>query len=426
MADILRTHNQPVQEEIIENINPTPPKTTSTIINSPSIITRSPTAYALHESEELSTNTMPEETAVIVQESEELQQTPETKEVQQEQEVAVKPVEIEQETTIKPVIEEMPVAAATSTTTLNNTILPKPTNISFYSNQPSTVVDTPPAPYKQLDWGVFTGSNAGAIKDFEQRVETNPDYLAFFVHWGNGDGALPSFLKTYARDKDRTLVLFWEASDYTIGGTNQPAYSYQNILNGNWDDYFEDFADQLENYRGEVILIPFSELNGNWTPWSGTKNGNTPEKAVQAYRYIHDYFNHLNNVKFGWAVNASSVPNTPENKIENYYPGDAYVDIVGVDGFNDGPPWYTFEEIFTRPLDTLSQYNKPIFIFSFASAEGPNKAKWMTEGFFDVIPRYKNIEAWIWFNQNKERNWLLWSDDDAWEVFLRAIGEETD
>jgi len=62
-------------------------------------------------------------------------------------------------------------------------------------------------------------------------------------------------------------------------------------------------------------------------------------------------------------------------------------------------------------------------IFSFASAEGPGKAKWMTDGFYDVMPRYSSLVGWVWFNQNKERNWLLWSDDDAFKVFKDAIGE---
>ena len=272
-------------------------------------------------------------------------------------------------------------------------------------------------------WGVFAGSNPSTVADFENRVESNPDYLAYFVHWGNGGGALPAWLTGVATDKNRTLVLFWEASDYLIGGTNQPAYSYDRITAGDWDDYFVDFADQLRDYPGEVILIPFSELNGNWTPWSGTKNGNTAQKAVAAWRHVHGFVGDIPGVQIGIAYNAASVPNVAGNQIEDYYPGDAYVDIVGVDGFNDGPPWYTFEEIFVPPLNKLSRYGKPMMIFSFASAEGAGKAKWMTDGFYDVMPRYPGLVGWVWFNQNKERNWLLWSDDDAFEVFKTAIGE---
>ncbi len=269
----------------------------------------------------------------------------------------------------------------------------------------------------KVKWGVFTGSNITHIKDFENRVSENPDYLAYFVHWGNDNGRLPSFLKQVAYEKGRTLVLFSEASDYVIGGTNQPDYSYSEILAGRWDNYFTDFASQLEAYKGPVILIPFSELNGNWTPWSGTKNGNTPEQAVSAWRYMHGFFDEVPNVSFGFAVNSDSVPNTPENQIENYYPGDAYVDYVGVDGFNDGTPWMTFSEIFDASLSKLAVYNKPILIFSFASKEGMGKAQWLHDALFTQIPKHRLITGFVYFNQNKEHNWLLWSDTDTFKVF---------
>ena len=290
-----------------------------------------------------------------------------------------------------------------------------PVNPPIISSPTSTVAST------KIKWGAFAGSNPTTIADFESRISVNPNYLAYFVHWGNGGGALPNYLADYVYKKDRTLVLFWEASDYVIGSTNQPNYSYRSILAGNWDNYFKDFTNQLATYKGPVILVPFSELNGNWTPWSGTKNGNTPAEAVAAWRYIHGFFAQTPNVKFGLAVNAPSVPDTPENQIANYYPGDAYVDYVGVDGFNFDKPWMTFNELFARPLSILEQYNKPIMIFSFGSAPGPEKAAWLNEGLNVVLPNHPKVVAWVYFNQDKERNWLLWSDSNTFSVFTKYI-----
>lgn len=284
--------------------------------------------------------------------------------------------------------------------------------------------DIPQTFGKKLSWGIYTGANPEAIKDFEKRVHSNPDYLAYFVHWGNDNGKLPTWLKDYAYTKDRTLVIFWEASDYLIGGTNQPEFSYQTILDGKHDKYLISFAEQVKAYKGPIILIPFSELNGNWTPWSGTKNGNTPEKAVLAFRYVHRFFDSASNVKFGLAVNAASVPNTQENSIDSYYPGDEYVDYVGVDGFNMGNPWDSFSDIFNSPLNTLSKYNKPMFVFSFGSAESYEKAHWLNDALNVQMPKYPLLKGFIYFNQNKERNWLLWSDENTLEVFTDYVAEQ--
>ncbi len=315
----------------------------------------------------------------------------------------------------------------TSTSSIEHT--PTSTVASIPKNPPVIAVpETPKKPvvslptnHKPTKWGVFTGSNPNTIADFEKRVTENPDYLAYFVHWGNGGGKLPSYLKKSAYEKDRTLIVFWEASDYIIGGTDQPEYSYRNILAGNWDTYFQDFAQQLALYEGPVILVPFSELNGNWTPWSGTKNGNTPAEAVQAYQYVHGFFAKNKNVSFGWAVNAASVPNTPENQIEHYYPGDAYVDYVGVDGFNMGSPWLSFDALFGQALSKLNTYAKPVLIFSFASAEGAQKSAWLHDALNVQLPKHPSVVGWIYFNQNKERNWLLWSDEATFDVFNEYI-----
>ncbi len=295
---------------------------------------------------------------------------------------------------------------------------PIPTPTPTASRTEQTVI-----PASKLKWGVFTGSNLSDLKEFERKVNVNPDYLAYFVHWGNHGGILSPWTKSVTYERDRTLVLFWEASDYIIGGTDQPAYSYKAILRGDHDAYIKKFAEHLREFEGPVILIPFSELNGDWSPWSGTKNGNTPAEAVKAFQYVHSFFDDAPNVSFGWAVNALSIPNTPENHISFYYPGDAYVDIVGVDGFNFANPWVTFDQKFSSVLTTLSKYNKPTFIFSFGSAEGPEKATWLDDALNVQLPKYPFVTSWVYFNQNKERNWLLWSDKETFSVFQEYISK---
>ena len=136
---------------------------------------------------------------------------------------------------------------------------------------------------------------------------------------------------------------------------------------------------------------------------------------------MHNLFSGVSNVKWGWAVNNDSVPNTSANAIANYYPGDAYVDYVGVDGFNFGDPWQSFSSVFASSLSQLKTYNKPIYIFSMASADSSQKPAWITDALSQIYATNSGISGWIWFNENKEQNWLVDSSAAALAAFKGGI-----
>jgi beta-mannanase len=64
-----------------------------------------------------------------------------------------------------------------------------------------------------------------------------------------------------------------------------------------------------------------------------------PERYRDVYRHIHDIFatEGVTNVEWAWVVNHESrIPDEEWNHVDNYYPGDEYVDIISVDGYNWG------------------------------------------------------------------------------------------
>ena len=267
-------------------------------------------------------------------------------------------------------------------------------------------------------WGAAVGWKPEDGPAFEKLVGKPMMNRAVFVHWGN-ESEFPVELKDTLRGK--MLTIFWEAMDYTVDGSDQPKFSYSAILRGDWDAYLRSFAADAKDYGGSVILIPFEEMNGDWYAWSVTQNGNTPAQHIAAYRYIREFFRDAPNVKFGWAVNHDSTPETRLNRYETYYPGDAYVDVVGVDGFNFGSPWQTFDQVFTNALMRLSTFKKLLYIFSTASAEGPKKAAWITDAFVVQVKKHPEITGWIWFNEDKEKDWRVDSDEASLEAFKKAL-----
>lgn len=265
---------------------------------------------------------------------------------------------------------------------------------------------------KVLEWGAYVGYNVFDRENFEEKVGKKVNLQAVFIHWGNEN----NFPIDIAQGLNgRTLVIFWEAMDYNNESKEQKEFSYNAIINGDWDNYISSFAKEIKEYGDPVILIPFEEMNGDWYPWSISENNNSPEKHIEAYKHIHDLFNDVSNVKFGWTINADSEFSS------NYYPGDEYIDYIGLNGFNFGDPWQSFNDIFSNSLIQLSKYNKPIYIFSFACAEGENKAEWIINALLVEIPKYEQIKGWIWFNENKEKDWRVWSDEESLEVFKSAL-----
>ena len=162
-------------------------------------------------------------------------------------------------------------------------------------------------------------------------------------------------------------------------------------------------------------------MNGNWNPWSGTVGTNTPSKVIAAWQHIHNAFAGIQNVTFAWVVNNGSVPDTPENALEAYYPGDTYVDYVGVDGFNFGTPWQTWDQVFPSSLmNRLAAYRKPIFISSTGSDPGPQQAQWIS-AMGAGIKKYPQVIGWIWFDQSDPKdNFLVDSSTSTLSAF-RAI-----
>jgi len=272
--------------------------------------------------------------------------------------------------------------------------------------KPVSVTQKPEQKKFQQVWGAYTGNTAESFAAFQKQVGACPNINAVFPDWGT---PFPIDLAGPVKANKQTIIIFWE-----------PNITLDQIISGGADSYISSFATGAKNYGAPVILVPMEEMNGNWDAWNGTLPGNSPQKIIEAWRHMHDLFLGVANVKWGWDVNNVSVPDTQANAIENYYPGDAYVDYVGVDGFNFGNPWQSYSEIFSSALQKLKTYNKPIYIFSMACAEGPQKPAWIADA-ISQIKSDKSIAGWIWFNENKEQNWLIDSDQESLKVFISGI-----
>jgi hypothetical protein len=210
-------------------------------------------------------------------------------------------------------------------------------------------------------------------------------------------------------------MIAWEP---WIGGNfSNMTYSLDAINSGTWDTYIRDFAIAAKAWGKPLFIRWAHEMNGNWYPWSGIKYGTgstATDKYKNAWRRIYNIFATVeaNNVTWAWCPNNESVPADPWNNAVNYYPGDAYVDWMGFDGYSKPETsWGNFEALFLTIYATLcaiSTFEKPILIGEMSRDEpDPNtsengKSAWITDTFNKIKSSgYQKIKLYVWFNLNK-------------------------
>jgi len=252
---------------------------------------------------------------------------------------------------------------------------------------------------------------AGAPKDMapmalvESGIAAPSPVINYFTNTVYGfDAALAGKVADHGSTPLITLE-FWDPAK----GVTQPELSLKAISGGALDTYLHTYARNAKAFGRTIWLRPFHEMNGDWYPWGGTVNGNTPADFITTWKHVKDIFTAegATNVKFVWCPNTDSVPNTTANAISAYWPGDGYVDYMALDGYNwGGSVWRSFNGVFAAGYKTVTALSaKPLFIAETACTDAGDKAAWVTD-MFKVIPQsLPRIVGVTWFSANKEHDW---------------------
>jgi beta-mannanase len=168
------------------------------------------------------------------------------------------------------------------------------------------------------------------------------------------------------------------------------------------------------------------EMNGWWAPWCASVNGNSAAEFLAAWRHIVDIARAkgATNIRWIWAPNVDNdglgVP------FAELYPGDDYVDWVGLDGFNRGTSWTSttwvgLHRIFDGSIARLRELtDKPLLIAETGSSEeGGEKAAWI-RSLADIPAEFPEVRAIVWFSKNETSlgiDWRVNSSEEALAAF---------
>ncbi|MFA6548397.1 MAG: glycosyl hydrolase [Candidatus Margulisiibacteriota bacterium] len=277
--------------------------------------------------------------------------------------------------------------------------------------------------------GSFTGCMVGAYVDgmgnidaFEAKIGKNLAVVLCYVHWQN---AFPSAEADIVQANGSIPLITWEPWISHETGTLEA------IAAGAFEPYVRSFIQSAKDWGHPVFLRFAHEMNGNWYPWDGQHNGEAdgPVKYKRAWIYIHNIVQEIGatNITLVWCPNNTNLPVANWNNIAAYYPGDDYVDWVGMDGYNWGyGSWESFSQVFGDVYSHLIILtNKPIMVGEFAAAEqGGDKAAWIADACSTIKNNYSHVKMFCWFNTNKERDWRIESSVSA-EAALKNSLQDT-
>jgi hypothetical protein len=211
------------------------------------------------------------------------------------------------------------------------------------------------------------------------------------------------------------------------------------------DNYLRTFARQLKEYARPVFLRFGGEMNGRWVEWHETP-ALYREKFALVARIMRE---EAPNVAMVWSPNYVG----DDYPMDDYYPGDQWVDWVGINGYQEayfqGDPnssiMYAdnfYQGKRTNPLDKLKAIyaayspRKPIMIgetgFGWAAARGTrDETTWAVSAlqrYYGYLPLlFPRIKAVSYFNVDLPSNtsrYLLSASPRMTEAFKTATAND--
>jgi len=167
-----------------------------------------------------------------------------------------------------------------------------------------------------------------------------------------GADRVPKFREWLGRDPDQTLEFIawdvlkkgttWGVKCWSKAGRKRVVYSLPMLppdksatladgAAGTFDAMFRDYATKLvqNGYKNAIIRIGW-EFNADWYPWAAKQD---PQAWIAYWRRIVTAMRSVPGAafKFDWSVAGG----WSSFRAEQAYPGDDYVDIIGLDFYNN-------------------------------------------------------------------------------------------
>jgi len=269
------------------------------------------------------------------------------------------------------------------------------------------VASAEPASARTVEVGVYQDRPASGVPVLARKV--GPRAARVVSVYVTAGKLVPEDVVKMARNRRARLLVSW-MPDSGSAGAKQPRYRLSRVVRGGHDRGLRALARQLRPLRPAPILRPMPEMNTPWYPWSGTVNGGGPEAYRKAFTRVRNVVRGASSrrVKVMYAPYHRSIPEAEGNALEDYFPGERNVDLVGASGYNFGAKgglaWADPDPLFGdayRRLTALAA--KPFWIAETGSTgAGGSKPAWM-RGVRDLPESMPGLAGVVWYDV-RDRN----------------------
>ncbi|MDB5407058.1 MAG: hypothetical protein JWL84_1970, partial [Rhodospirillales bacterium] len=209
--------------------------------------------------------------------------------------------------------------------------------------------------------GVYVGNTAPADEQAFNAIATwlghKPDFATIFLNhnsWSEFDSSVSWALSQWPAHEKLMISVPLIPNGATLATAATGAY----------DSHYLAAAQKIAAYDPNATIRVGWEMNGDgWWPWSAASD---PAGYIGAFRDLVTVFRSVSpNFKFDWSPNVGTLAIDPAK----VYPGDAYVDTIGMSVY-EGSSWFGSQSAAQRWDWLVNQPNGLQWQADFAAAHG--------------------------------------------------------